>query len=106
MNRALCCLAGLAVLMVLGLSLPAAAEEVQPLSAVSTDELVQLLNTPAEGASESSVPEPFLAAAFSCPSYTIACTTNAGCDAYCGTPGWGVCQWMGSAHRRCCFCLG
>lgn len=35
-----------------------------------------------------------------CPDFTIRCSSDRGCDEYCGTPGWGDC--IGG----CCACLG
>lgn len=87
------------VLAVLGVAVPTIAEE-----AVSTAELELLLAQPESEGPQISMPEPFLAAR--CPTYAPACSTNVQCDSWCGTPGWGVCQWLQSAGRRCCYCLG
>lgn len=102
MKRALLCLIAVSVLV---LPWPSAAEPAA-VPAVSTAELVQLLAAPSADNSPQPAEEPFLAAGWSCPFYTIQCTTNASCDAYCGAPGWGVCESFGSPVRKCCTCLG
>jgi hypothetical protein len=43
------------------------------------------------------------AASWSCPFYTIICSTDSQCDAYCGGVGWGECISFGGA-RKCCAC--
>ena len=46
------------------------------------------------------VPEDLTGLSARCPDFTIRCSSDRGCDDYCGTPGWGDC--IGG----CCACLG